>query len=1301
MNKEVSMNRTRESQVVNFDSIRLSVASPEEIARWSYGEITKPETINYRTQKPERDGLFDERVFGPIKDWECYCGKYKKIRYKGVICDRCGVEVTRSSVRRERMGHIDLVVPVVHVWYVRGGGGVISSLLDITISEIEGVTYFASYVVLEVDEKLRGEALEQLQTEYEQAKKDPKIKNNPLAATKLEATYKLNKSQLNAIHRKKVVSETEYHNISFKYGQIARVGIGAEAILELLKSIDIDKEIADMASRLETQVTANRKKLLKKLKLLKEMQQAQIRPEWLVMVKVPVIPPDLRPMVQLDGGRFAASDLNDLYRRVLNRNNRLKKLITAGAPEVICRNEKRMLQEAVDALIDNSAKRGKAAVTGALRKLRSLSDILRGKQGRFRQNLLGKRVDYSGRSVIVIGPNLKLYQCGIPKAMALELFKTFVISRLILDGHVYNVKNATKMIEAKDPIVWDILEQITSERYVMLNRAPTLHRLGIQAFQPVLIEGKAIQIHPLVCQAFNADFDGDQMAVHVPLSEKASHEARDVMLSAKNLLKPASGEPIVTPRFDMILGCYYITNMEAPGERISIYSSKNEAIMAWQTGNIGLKTRIKVKLDDEIKETDSEVALKHNGAIIETCVGRIIFNNIMPDEIQFINKTVDGKVMKGIVSKVFKDYGSERTAEILDKIKALGFEYATISGLSIGMDDISVPKEKAGMIEEAENKVDEIEMQLRRGLITPQEKSLRVIELWNEVRSDMEKAMVKHYGEQRENPVYTYVDSGTRGSIAQLTQMAGMKGLVVNPAGEIIEIPITSNYREGLTVFEYFISSHGSRKGRSDTSLRTSDAGYLTRRLVDVAQDVIVTEEDCGTNNGLEIKRGDSEEFNETFERRIEGRVTVSDVRNGKKRIVKAQEEITKDKAREIEKSKVETVKVRSVTFCETKYGICQKCYGRDLGTGKIVELGVAVGVIAAQAIGEPGTQLTMKTFHLGGVTGEDITSGLPRVEELFEARLPKYEAPISEIDGVIVVGKEQNKTSINVISDEIMTESFEIPQGYEVAVKDGEQVKAKKAVALCKDKKAIRTSIDGIAEVTKKAVTIKSKDKISKTYEISPTMAPLVKNSEKVVRGQVLSEGHLNLSSVLSLQGKQLVIKYITKEIKAIYMSQGQSINDKHLETIIKQMLSKFRIVEEGASEFVPGQVVDRIEIEKINRELEKSKKTPAIAEPIIMGITRVALKTDSFLSAASFQETTSVLIGAAIRGAVDHLKGLKENVIIGKLIPAGTGYTGKQKSHPSTGLGMPRLRLRGRSDSRRVKSSGPNTKSKKVESL
>ncbi|PIT97617.1 DNA-directed RNA polymerase subunit beta' [Candidatus Berkelbacteria bacterium CG10_big_fil_rev_8_21_14_0_10_41_12] len=1246
----------KEFQPSDFESIRIKIASSEEMLSWSYGEVTKPETVNYRTQRPERDGLFDERIFGPTKDWECYCGKYKKIRYKGVICDRCGVEVTRSSVRRERMGHIDLVVPVVHTWYIRGGGGVLGLVLDMSISEIESIIYFASFVVLEVNEEIRTQALTQLEKEYKEAKDEPEIKSNVLAGQKLDAKFKMLRSEIESLAPKEVLAESQYHELSVKFGQIARVGIGAEAILELLKSIDIDKELKEFEAKAESQVLANRKKILKRMKIFADMKSANILPEWLVMTRIPVIPPDLRPMVQLDGGRFAASDLNNLYRRVLNRNNRLKKLITQSAPEVICRNEKRMLQESVDALIDNSARRGRNTV-GAQRKLKSLSDILRGKQGRFRQNLLGKRVDYSGRSVIVIGPELKLDECGIPKVMALELFKTFVISRLISDGHAHNVKNASKMIERKEAVVWDILEEITSKCYVLLNRAPTLHRLGIQAFKPILVEGKAIQVHPLVCSAFNADFDGDQMAVHVPLSDNAKKEAAEIMLSRNNLLKPASGEPIVNPRLDMVLGVYYLTTIVSgkAGEG-KIFTGKNEAIMAWQSGDIDLRAKIHVRLFEEIDESDTRIKGEGENKLVETSVGRILLNNLIPDELKYVNTVVDAKVIKKIVDRIFKVCGSGTAAEFVDNVKSLGFKYATLSGMTISISDIQTPSDKDSLISGADKKVDEIDSLYRRGLITPEEKSAQIIELWNNTKTEIEKSMIAQY--DKNNPVYVYMVSGARGSLTQLTQMAGMKGMVVNPAGEIIEIPIKSNFKEGLSIFEYFISSHATRKGRSDTALRTSDAGYLTRRLVDVAQDVVVSTHDCGTENYIEVTEEESQDMNESLAERIDGRILAENIRSSRKKIASKAELINSELAKKIEDSGVKLVKVRSTSICEAQSGVCQACYGKDLGTGKIVEIGTAVGIIAAQAIGEPGTQLTMKTFHMGGVSKEDIVSGLPRVEEIFEARQPKYEAPISEIGGIAKVKKSESGDKIEVISGNYLTDEVEIPADYEVIVKHKELVKPKQAIATSQGKKALRSAIGGEANVSKGRVVVKSIEPVSKSYLITTGMPLLVKNGEKIEKGTILSEGHLNLSSAYRLLGKEKTRSYIIKEIKDVYSSQGQSINDKHLDVIVRQMLSKAKVLDEADSSFLPGQIVSLKAVSKENEKLEKSNKKSCTFEPIVMGITQVALRTDSFLSAASFQETTSVLISAAIRGAEDRLVGLKENVIIGKLIPAGTGF-------------------------------------------
>lgn len=1239
----------------DFDGIRLSVASPEDILSWSYGEVTKPETINYRTQKPERDGLFDERIFGPVKDYECYCGKYKKIRYKGIVCDRCGVEITRSSVRRERMGHIDLSVPVLHIWYLHGVPSVLSTILDISISDLEAIVYFAAFIIIDVDESVREQSLAELEHEYQALRNRDDVKDNPLAVQKTDALYKKSRNELLSLAPRMTLSESQYHELSMKYGQIVRVGIGAEAILELLRNIDLDKSIKEFEEKLKTAGDATRKKTLRQLRLFADMKKARIRPEWLVITRLPVIPPDLRPMVQLDGGRFATSDLNDLYRRVLNRNNRLKRLIKQSAPEVICRNEKRMLQEAVDALIDNSAKRGRIATIGAQRKLRSLSDILRGKQGRFRQNLLGKRVDYSGRSVIVIGPKLKLHQCGLPKVMAIELFKTFVISKLINDGYVHNVKNASRMIERGEPIVWDILEQVTKNYHVLLNRAPTLHRLGIQAFQPVLIEGKAIQIHPSVCYAFNADFDGDQMAVHIPLSEQACDEAANIMLSAKNLLKPASGEPVISPRLDIVLGCYYLTSVDETEDKSKkLYGSKNEAIMAYQQGGIKLRSRVYVRIADRVDQDDAEnKVLKDGKTLVATTVGRILFNNILPDSLGFHNVSMDSSTLKKVIARTFKECGAPETAELVDKINNLGFTYSTLSGVTISMDDIYTPENKKEIIAETEAKVQKIETLYRQGLITDSEKRTKAIELWLGARDRLEKEMIAGFNKQ--SPVWITVASGARGSITQLVQMSGMKGNVVNPAGKIIELPIVSNYKEGLTVLEYFISTHGSRKGKSDTALRTSDAGYLTRRLVDVAQDIVIVEGDCGTKEFMTVKKTDYTEDAKVFNSKIVGRVAATTIKD----IVKKGEVITQVIADKIANDKsVEEVNIRSVIYCQTKQGVCQHCYGNDMATGVLVKPGTTVGTIAAQAIGEPGTQLTMKTFHMGGISGADITSGLPRVEELFEARSPRTPAVVTEIDGQFDVTTHKGKKLARVASGEKRIDEIEIPEGYEVAVKNGETVKTRQILATQEGKKTIRATVAGRVKLNAGKIALLSDELRCEEYEIPPESRLLVKPGDKVVAGQPLTEGHLDLAQTLRLKGAQYTQDYIISEVRQIYASQGQEINDKHVEIIVKQMFSKLMILDEGDSEYVPGQLVDKSDYETSIKELKEKKKTAPASTTSVLGITRVALKTDSFLSAASFQETTNILIDAAIRGAVDRLHGLKENVIIGKLIPAGTGY-------------------------------------------
>jgi DNA-directed RNA polymerase subunit beta' len=1216
-----------ENKIKDFNSLKIAVASPEEILSWSYGEVTKPETINYRTQKPERDGLFCEKIFGPTKDYQCYCGKYRKVRYKGVICDKCGVEVTKSVVRRDRMGHISLAVPIAHIWYVRGVPSVLSLVLDLSVKELEKVIYFGSFVVIEVNEEIKKNALEALKKEYEKEKKP-----------ELELSYQRAISEIKALKPKTIISDPKYHELSLKYGQIVKVGIGAEAIKTLLSRLNLDEEIENLTKRLRKASPVTKKKILRKLRVFSDFKKAKIRPEWMILTVLPVIPPDLRPMVQLDGGRFAASDLNDLYRRVINRNNRLKRLIVQGAPEVICRNEKRMLQEAVDALIDNQAAKGKGVtVSSGRRKLRSLSDMLRGKQGRFRQNLLGKRVDYSGRSVIVVGPELSLSQCGLPKIMALELFKPFVISKLIKDGYVHNVKNAQRLIEKGEAFVWDILEEITKEHYVLLNRAPTLHRLGIQAFLPVLIEGKAISIHPLVCAPYNADFDGDQMAVHIPLSEQAKFEASQIMRSTFNLLKPSSGEPVITPSNDIILGCYYLTSTEKgqPGEG-KVFASPDEAISAYDLGLISKRAEIKVKI---------------NGEVLQTTVGRIIFNKILPSEFGFFNTTFDKKAISQLVAKCFDLYGQEKTASLVDKIKDLGFQFAGDSGMTVSIKDVHIPSKKEEIIKEAEDNLTLIEKQYQRGLITDFERYQKAVEIWINTKAKIEKEMLGEF--YKFNPIYLMVNSGSRGSITQLTQIAGMKGLVVNPAGEIIELPVKSNFKEGFSVFEYFISTHGARKGRSDTALRTSDAGYLTRRLVDVAQDVVVTSLDC-KGDGILITEEESKEIDLDFKDRISGRFLAKDVAGFSKG-----ELITKEIAKKIVEKGVKQVWVRSPLNCQNEWGICQKCYGEDLAKGGIVKLGEAVGIIAAQAIGEPGTQLTMRTFHIGGIVGEDITQGLPRVEELFEARTPHVPAIISEIDGEVNIKEEKDKRVLWVTSSVYPSLTINI-QGYKPLIKNNDKVEPKQAIATALNKKAKRAPFAGVAQIEKDEIIIKATEPLSKTYYV-PLWTPLkVEDGQHVTKGYTLTEGHLDVHKLLKLLGKEAAAKYIVKEVQNIYASQGQTINEKHIEIIVKQMFSMARVLDPGDSEYLPGQLVSYLKLIKENQEFKKKGKKEVNFEQIILGITRVSLKTDSFLSAASFQETTSVLIDAATKGVVDPLKGLKENVIIGKLIPAGTGFRG-----------------------------------------
>jgi DNA-directed RNA polymerase subunit beta' len=1194
-------------KVSDFQAIKLTLASPEQILGWSHGEVIKPETINYRTQKPEKDGLFSEQIFGPEKDWECYCGKYRRIRYKGIICDKCGVEVTRSIVRRERMGHITLAAPVSHIWFLRGVPSRIGLVLDLSVQELEKVIYFASYIVTHVDEAARAKTLQEVEKEYKQ-----KLKAAESGAERQKVKESRDKSiaELKGLSRLKIISEVDYFDLSMKYGQVFEVGIGAEAIRKILKDIDLGVLKEELKAEIKNSADISKKRAMKRLRLVEGMIKSKLRPEWMIVTVLPVLPPDLRPMVALDGGRYATSDLNDLYRRVINRNNRLKRLIELNAPEVICRNEKRMLQEAVDALIDNSARRGQGpvmAATGQKRQLKSLADMLKGKQGRFRQNLLGKRVDYSGRSVIVVGPNLKLYQCGLPKHMALELFKPFVIQKLVERDLAHNIRGAGRLIEQETDEAWAILEEVIQDKYVLLNRAPTLHRLGIQAFKPVLIEGSAIQIHPVVCRAFNADFDGDQMAVHLPLTQEAQAEAGKIMLSANNLLKPATGEPIAIPTQDMILGCFWMTKyVDGAKGQGKIFGSSKEAILAFEFNEIDLKAKIKVFGDEFNSERKREM--------IETCVGRLLVWREMPPEIQFYNRELDKKSLLALIGEVIEKCGIKKAAAILDKIKEIGFEYATISGISWGMTDLRVPPEKEGILENADKEVETVHRQYLDGLLTREERRARIIEVWFEAIDRVSKLVVKELDPL--GPVNSMVTSGARGSWGATYQMMGMKGLVVNPAGDIIELPIKSSFKEGFNVLEFFIATHGARKGTADTALRTSTAGYLTRRLVDVAQDIVIREADCRTKDGIYIYKEDGVEIGRSLASRIIGRVAQEEIKIGDKVIVKKGVLIDKQTAKKIDEIKLNKIKVRSVITCQSRHGVCQMCYGYDLGNNQLVKLGEAVGIVTAQAIGEPGTQLTMRTFHTGGVAGGgDITQGLPRVEEIFECRPPRGKSLICELDGKVVEIEDKDNQHIIKVSGKLR------------AKKPGQ----------------------------KKKFTFTDE---TRNYIVPSNQGVWVKPGDLVTRGQQLSEGHLDLKELYRLAGKEAVQRYIMKEVQNIYTSQGEGINDKHIEIIIKQMFSRVKIKDEGESDLLVGDVVEKSIFLQENDKVKQKKGKPATAVQLLMGISKVSLTTESWLSAASFQETARVLIGAAIAGKKDKLKGLKENVIIGKLIPAGTGF-------------------------------------------
>ncbi len=1275
---------------INFDTLRLKIASPDVIRKWSYGEVYKPETINYRTQKPEKGGLFAEEIFGPTKDWECYCGKYKKIRYKGIVCDKCGVEVTHSLVRRERMGHIELAAPVSHIWFLRTIPSRIGLVLDLSIQSLEKVIYFASFIITHVDEAEKEATVDALKKEYKSKKKQiesegaKKLESAEKGTKKeieserdrkleaLEEDFKTAEGELKDIAVMNIISEAYYQELSIRYGHLFEAGIGAGAVRGLLERLNIPETIASLEAETLKSKGAKRERLIRRVKLLKSLHKNDIKPEWMIMNAIPVIPPDLRPMVALDGGRFATSDLNDLYRRVINRNNRLRRLVELNAPEVICRNEKRMLQEAVDALIDNSARASKTvrASTGQKRQLRSLADILKGKQGRFRQNLLGKRVDYSGRSVIVVGPTLKIDECGLPKTIALELFKPFIMSEIIKRELAHNVRSASRFIESNAPEVWDILEELTKKTRVLLNRAPTLHRLGIQAFKPRLVEGKAIRLHPLVCPAFNADFDGDQMAVHLPLSEQAKWEAENLMASEKNLLKPATGSPVITPQQDIALGCYYLTKYSETdtAEVKKYFANVTEAKYAYKTRQISLKERIMVRLGE------GEMAKFPEGtkSLMETSIGRIFFNEILPEKLPYYNETITKKHLSNIIQLLLELYGQETTAYHLDKIKELGYKYVTKSGHSLGKDDFPSIDVKRELLGEADKKVELVYEQFNEGLLTDSERHAKILEIWTEAK----EGLLSHSKTvlNKDQSVFAMIDSGARGSWAQLGQVIAMKGLVASPSGDIIELPVKGNFKEGFDVLEFFISSHGVRKGLSDTALRTANAGYLTRRLVDVAQDVVVREDDCGDTVGEVFTKEQSDQMGEKLSERVLGRFVLEAVKANGETIVKKGDVVTEHASREIERLGVDTVHVRSVLQCQLAKGICAKCYGYDLGNRTVVKKGTAVGVIAAQSIGEPGTQLTMRTFHLGGVAGGDITQGLPRVEELFEARIPKRKALLSEVAGTIEIEDADGKVIsgptgrkifegrrgqkiVKVHHDGVDEVTYEIHSEDDVKVADGQKVSAGDSLIVRGSSgEEVKAEFTGKVKVDGSRLYYTYDGKTTKEYIVPLGYKLWVKDGDVVAKGDQLTEGSVDLKELFDLKGQDAVKRYVLSEIQEIYASQGQRLNDKHIEIIIKQMFSRVFIEDAGDTDLIPGEVVEKSQLMLANAEIS-GKKKPARGRDMLMGISKISLTTQSFLSSASFQETSRVLVSAAITGKMDHLEGLKENVIIGRLIPAGTG--------------------------------------------
>jgi DNA-directed RNA polymerase subunit beta' len=1394
-------------EVNDFNAIRISLASPEQIRSWSYGEVTKPETINYRTLKPEKDGLFCERIFGPTKDWECYCGKYKRVRFKGIVCDKCGVEVARSKVRRERMGHIELASPVSHIWYFKGTPSRIGLLLDLSPRNLERILYFALYVVTHIDEEARqrelmrideemialqedldgkvverinslrsqrdsairetedrltpdrqeieenreqqlkeareaeSETLEALReamgqeaeddivfgpndhvivkqgdgvtpkhleilervaeswrnTIVEQARRDLEAAQSEskreadrlgleyqgqidsaqsqLEKERNEARQRLEqlRSDLQGLKKMDLLQENRYRELKDAFSDVFRAGMGAEAVRELIADINLDDLAASLRHEIGSTVGQRRKKATKRLKVVEAFRKSNTSPEWMILTVLPVLPPDLRPMVQLDGGRFATSDLNDLYRRVINRNNRLKRLLELGAPEIIIRNEKRMLQEACDALIDNG-RRGRAVAGSGNHKLKSLSDMLKGKSGRFRQNLLGKRVDYSGRSVIVVGPDLKLHQCGLPKRMALELFKPFVMRKLVEQNFAHNIKSAKRFVERVKPEVWDVLEEVIKDHPVLLNRAPTLHRLGIQAFEAVLVEGSAIQLHPLVCSAFNADFDGDQMAVHVPLSDKAQDEARQFMMSTRNLLSPAHGEPSIGASQDMVLGCFYLTqfrpNLKGQGR---IFTDTNEALLAYQHGVVDLQALIKVRLTDVDvydQPPPAKATVRAHGKIVETTVGRIIFNEALPERLRFKNYEMKKENLKQVIAECFKEYGRAKTTDLSDEIKRLGFYYATKAGATIAISDVKVPAGKQEELAKADAKIAELEEQYRDGLITDNEKYQQTVDAWNEATDNVTKmveATLDPFGS-----IYTIARSGaTKAKFQQIRQLSGMRGLMASPSGKIIAIPIRGNFREGLSVLEYFISSHGARKGLADTALRTAESGYLTRRLIDVAQDVIVTEEDCGTTEGILITDEDSREMGlDGLRSRVVGRVLAEAIPGID---VEVGEELTEEMVDEIVNQGITAVRVRSVLSCLARRGVCRKCYGRDLAANSLVRIGAAVGIIAAQSIGEPGTQLTMRTFHTGGIAGAqgDITQGLPRVEELFESRVPKDKAEISEIDGVVEIVKDEatGQRTVRVVSTNVFFDEYPLPEGSQVVVNDQDHVQKDHTIAFMPAEDGgqpvpVLARTDGDVVINAEGpLAIRFEERDERSYPVPAARNIVVENGQKIQAGTAITSGQRDPQDVLRIQGREAVQLYLVKEVQHVYRNTGVYINDKHIEVIIRQMLRRVKVDDPGDTEMLPNDLVDRFVYADTNARVLAEGGEPATAQTVLLGVTKSSLNTDSWLAAASFQETTRVLTEAAIEAQTDHLVGLKENVIIGKLIPAGSGIAQRRR--------------------------------------